>query len=165
MNPAQRSSVWYVTGLLMVGLVTGRVLPPLAVRMSGQAPIPQWSAALVLLAGGILVSGIAWHTWRTLHKDKKTIAARHAIRVLAIAKASIIVGGVFAGGYLGFALAYWGVETELGPVRFWRVVAAGVAGLTLLAAALVLEWTCRLPEDDDEDTATDAFSGGDPSPA
>lgn len=164
MAPAQRSSAWFVTGILMVGLVVGRALPPLVVRMSSEVPVPDWSPAVVLALGSIVVVGIAWQTWRSLHRDKKTIASRHAIRVLAIAKSAIIVGAVFAGGYFGFALAFLGVESELGEIRFWRGLAAGIAGLMLLAAALALEWTCKLP-DDDEDEADTVQSKNDPSPA
>lgn len=164
MTPAQRSSAWFVTGLLMVGLVVGRSLPPLLVRMGSAVPVPDWSPAVVLALGGVVVAGIAWQTWRSLHRDKKTIASRHAIRVLAIAKSAIIVGAVFAGGYFGFALAYLGVESELGQLRFWRGLAAGVAGLLLLAAALGLEWTCRIPEDEDDDG--DSVKGNnEPTPA
>ena len=33
---------------------------------------------------------------------------------------------------------------------------AALSGLVLLVAALLLERACRLPEDDDDETATDA---------
>ena len=164
MTPAQRSSAWFVTGVLMIGLMVGRSLPPLIVRMGSEVPVPDWTPAVVLVLGGVVVAGIAWQTWRSLHRDKKTIASRHAIRVLAIAKSAIIVGAVFAGGYFGFALAFFGVESELGELRFWRGLVAGLAGLLLLGAAFALEWTCKLPDDDDEEADT-VQSKNDPSPA
>ena len=37
-------------------------------------------------------------------------------------------------------------------MRFWRGLAAGLAGLALVGAALVLEWACQLPEGDGEES-------------
>lgn len=140
-----------MSGLLMIGLAAGRVLPPLVARTGGDIPVPDWSPALVLAIGAALVAMTAWQTWRTLHREKKSIASRHAIRVLAIAKSSVIVGAIFAGGYAGFALAFYGVGTEFAELRFWRGLAAALAGLALVGAALALEWACQLPEGDDEE--------------
>ena len=148
----------------MIGLGVGRVLPPLSVRFGAETPVPDWYPAVVLVLGAIVVGTIAWQTWLFIHRDKRVISSPHAIRVLAIAKSSIIVGAIFAGGYFGFMLAYLGVDTELGRIRFWRALVAGIAGLMLLGTALALEWTCRLPEDDDEERDT-SLSANDPSPA
>ncbi len=149
----------------MVGLAVGRVLPPLLVRFGSEVPVPNWSPAVVLFLGALIVAGIAWQTWNVIHKERKTIASRHAIRVLAIAKSAIIVGAVFAGGYFGFMLAFLGVDTEFGQLRFWRSMLAGIAGLALLASAVILEWTCRLPEDDDGDESAEVGGTNDPTPA
>ena len=162
MRKARRSSPLYVTCIVAAGLVVGRLLPPLTVRLDGTSPpVPGWAAAVVLLCGAIAVGALAWATWRDLHRRKMRVVADRAIRMLALAKASVLVGGVFAGGYAGYALAYLGSSTELGELRFWRSAAAAGAALLLLIAALVLEWACRLPLDDDEETSADA----DPSPA
>lgn len=162
MRRARRSSPLYVAAIIAVGLVVGRLLPPLSVRLDGGSPpVPGWAAAVVLLCGAIAVGAVAWGTWQALHRDKKRIAADHAIRLLALAKAAILVGGVFAGGYAGYALAYVGASSELGELRFWRSAAAAGSALLLLIAGLVLEWSCRLPVDDDEESADAA----DPSPA
>src|SRR5690606_788151 len=117
--------------------------------------VPGWAAAIVLLCGAIAVGALAWGTWRNLHQRQRRMVADHAIRLLALAKAAVLVGGVFAGGYAGYALAYLGSSTELGELRFWRSAAAAGAALALLVAALILEWTCRLPSDDDEESTAD----------
>lgn len=162
MTPVRRSSPLYVVAIVASGLVVGRLLPELVVRFDGDAPpVPGWGAALVLLCGAIAVGALAWRTWQSLHQHRRRITSDHAIRLLALAKAAILVGGVFAGGYAGYALAYLGSPTDLGQLRLWRSAAAAGAALLLLVAALLLEWSCRLPSDDDEDEATDA----DPSPA
>src|SRR5690606_41285558 len=56
----RRSSTLYVTILVSAGLIVGRLIPPLAVRFEGHAPVPGWSASLLLLLLAALVGGCAW---------------------------------------------------------------------------------------------------------
>ena len=58
----QRSSVWFVTGLLMIGVAAGRGLPPLALRFGAEVPVPDWSPSLVLALGTAVAGLIAWPT-------------------------------------------------------------------------------------------------------
>ncbi len=164
MRPARRTSPFFVAVIVATGLVVGRLLPPLTVRLdSATPPVPGWGAAVVLVCGAVAVGAVAWATWQNIHRRHRVIATDHAIRLLALAKASITVGGVFAGGYAGYALAYLGASSDLGHDRFWRSAAASAAAVALLVAGLVLEWACKLPSDgeDEEKTSADA----DPSPA
>lgn len=158
MRRARRSSPLYVAGIVAAGLVVGRLLPPMIVRLDGDSPpVPGWAATIVLVCGALAVGALAWGTWRELHQRKRRIAVDHAIRLLALAKTAVMVGGVFAGGYAGYALAYWGSSSDLGELRLWRSSAAAVAAGLLLVAGLVLEWTCRLPADgDDEEKSSEA---------
>jgi len=163
MRKARRSSPLYVAVVVASGLVVGRLLPPLTVRLDGSSPpVPGWAAAIVLLCGAIAVGALAYGTWQNLHRRQRRFAADHAIRLLALAKTAVLVGGVFTGGYAGYALAYLGSSTELGELRFWRAGAAAGAALLLLIAGLILEWACRLPSDDDEEKSA---SEAGPSPA
>lgn len=163
MRPVRRSSPLYVVGLVASGLVVGRLMPPLIVRFDGASPpVPGWGATVVLLAGAIAVGAMAWGTWRNLHQHHRRIVADHAIRLLALAKAAVLVGGVFTGGYAGYAMAYVSSSSDLGEERFWHSAAAAGSALLLLIAALILEWSCRLPSDDDEEEST---ADADPSPA
>lgn len=163
MRPARRSSPLYVAGVVAVGLVVGRLMPPLIVRFDGASPpVPGWAPTFVLAAGAVAVAVMAWSTWQNLHRKSRRITHHHAVRLLSLAKASVMVGGVFAGGYGGYALAYWGADSRLGEARFWQSTAAAVAAVLLLVAALLLERACQLPSDgDDEETSRQA----DPSPA
>lgn len=149
----RRSSTLYVTILVSAGLIVGRLIPPLAVRFEGHAPVPGWSASLLLLLLAAMVGGCAWSMWQSVHRDKRTVRSSYGVRMLALAKAAIMVGGVFCGGYLGFALAYLGADSPLGQDRFWQALAAGGAAALLLVVALVLEWACLVPRDEDEDGA------------
>ena len=67
------------------------------------------------------------------------------------------MGALFAGGYGGYALAFVGdLDTPLGLERAVNGGVAALAGLVVVVAALLLERACRLPEDDDDETASDA---------
>lgn len=158
MRRIKRSSALYVVSLVAIGLIVGRLLPPLASRFEGQAPRPGWTAAVLLGTGAVIIGVLAWNTWQNLHRRKQRFNADRAIQLLAIAKSCVMVGAVFAGGYTGFALAYVGADTELGRERLLNSAAAAAAAALLLAAALVLEWACQLPGDDDEDKESTATS-------
>jgi len=158
MRRAKRSSALYVVSLVAVGLVVGRLLPPLSVRFEGQAPRPGWTAAVLLGVGAAIVGVLAWNTWQSLHRRKQRFNADRAIQLLAVAKSCVMVGAVFTGGYAGFALAYVGADTELGHERLLNSGAAGLAAAALLIAALLLEWACQIPGDDDENKESTATS-------
>jgi uncharacterized protein DUF3180 len=84
----------------------------------------------------------------------RPVPALQAVRVVALAKASSLLGAIMAGAALG-ALVY------LVPKRAALIVAAHdttsavvalVSGAALIAAALWLEYCCRAPEDPDDQT-------------
>jgi hypothetical protein len=153
---AKPTSALLVAVLLAVGVVGGRLTPPLVVRLGGNPPRLGWVASLTLLAGAVVVGLFAWSTWQTLHRRHERMSSEHGIRMLALAKASVIVGALVGGLYGGYALAFYeSLDATLGRERFVRALAAAVASLLLMVAALLLERACRLP-DDDEDASTPA---------
>lgn len=79
-----------------------------------------------------------------------------AARIAALAKASAVAAAIGIGAYGGL-LAYVGPQRDKPLPGSDSVVAAiGLAASALLlAGALLLEHTCRLPEEPDEDTADD----------
>ncbi len=149
---AKPTSALLVAVLLAVGVVGGRLTPPLIVRLDGTPPRLGWVAPLMLLAGAVVVGMFAWSTWQTLHRRHDRMTSDHAIRMLALAKACAIVGALVGGYYGGYALAFLdALDAMLGRERFVRGLAAAVASLLLTVAALLLERACRLPGDDDPD--------------
>ena len=153
-----------VAGLLAVGVVAGRLTPPLIVRLGGNPPRLGWVAPLTLLAGAVVVGMFAWSTWQTLHRRHERIAVDHGLRMLALAKASAIVGALAAGCYGGYALAFLdALDATLGRERFVRGLAAAIASLLLMIAALLLERACRLPDDEDDDPDANADATPDPA--
>lgn len=169
MSHQRRSTPLLVVSIIAAGLVAGRLLPPLCVRLGWPTPHVGWPAGVALLAAALLMGALAWSTWQSVHRAKRQISSDYGLLVLATAKAGIYVGALFAGGYAGYALAYvdlW--ETTLGRARVLHGGGAALAAVLLLAAALLLERACMLPGGDDEDD--DGGKGGsrrspDPSPA
>ena len=59
------------------------------------------------------------------------------------------VGALVAGGYVGYAVSWLGVDAELADQRAWRSLVAAIAGVAITIAALLLERACRVRSDDD----------------
>lgn len=157
MRPARRTSAFQVAVWVSIGLVIGLLVRPVAERLDSSPPRVGWGAAATLFVVAVVVGTIAWSTWQSLHKKNQRMTSDHAAKMLALSRSCVIVGGLFAGGYGGFALAFVGdLDTPLGQERALTGGVAAVAGLLLVAAALLLERACRLPEDDDDETAADA---------
>jgi len=155
MKLARPTSALLVVGLLAVGVVVGRLTPPIIVRLGGSPPRLGWVAPLMLLAGAVVVGIFAWSTWQTLHRRHERMTADHGIKMLSLAKSCAVVGSLVAGFYGGFALGFVDhLDSMLGKERFVRGLSASAASLLLLAAALLLERACRLPEDDDDEDGT-----------
>jgi hypothetical protein len=146
----RHTPVLHLALAVMGGLVIGTSVPEVALRLGYVAPRPGWVAAPALSA---LAFGLAWTargTWRNLRRDKLKMHGELAIRLLALAKASAVVGAVVLGGYAGYAAMYLDAfDTRLGRERVLQSALAALAAIAVVAAALWLERTLRLPEDDD----------------
>jgi hypothetical protein len=123
--------------LLLVGY---DAVPPLPVLAGG---------TLLVLAVLELGYTVAIRPRLAGRRGTKPVPALQAVRVVALAKASSLLGAIMAGGWLG-------VLVFVLPKRDAIVAAAndttsGVVGLVsaaaLIAAALWLEYSCRAPED------------------
>ena len=164
MNRVRPTSALLVVALVGTGLVVGRLIPPVVIRLDGTVPRLSWAAPATLLMAAVLVGWFAWNTWQSLHKRHERMTSDHGIKMLSLAKSCSVVGALVGGVYGGFALAYVGsLDSPLGQERVVRGGAAAVASLLLLVAALLLERACRLPGDDDE--AKDGKPKGRPDPS
>lgn len=137
--------------LALAGVLTGVVVfLLLLVSYDAVPPLPA-------LAGGTLLVLALLELGYTLalrprlagKRGTKPVPALQAVRVVALAKASSLLGAIMAGGWLG-------VLVFVLPKRGTVVAAAndttsGVVGLVsaaaLIAAALWLEYSCRAPDD------------------
>ncbi|MFC7535432.1 DUF3180 domain-containing protein [Actinoplanes sp. GCM10030250] len=126
--------------------------------------LPQlpWTPALVLAVLAVAEAMLAQNTSARIQRKPGALPVQPlaVARYVALAKASSLVGAIFAGfsaGLLGWLL--------LEPTRAARedvpaTTGGLVAGLALIGAALWLERACRVPEQPDrQDDDTDRPSG------
>jgi MFS family permease len=134
---------------VMIGLVAGWLLHPIADRF-GNPPVVSWlqPAALFVVAAVLLAT--AFVTYRTVHVHHRWLEPHHAVNRLVLARASVLVGGLVAGGYAGYAVSWLGVPAELAGERIVRSLLAALAGGLIVLGALLLERACRISSDDDE---------------
>ena len=134
----------------LVALVGGWGLRPITERLDGTAPVVTWLQVFVLFFVAGLVAVTAGVTWRSLQVKREWLEPHRAVNRLVMAKASALAGALMAGGYVGYAVSWLGLEAELAGQRLTRSLLAGLAGLLITIAALVLERACRANFSDDE---------------
>lgn len=152
MTPIRRTSALTLTIMGGAGLVIGRAVRPLVESSGGIAPTVGWGPTWSLAFGAVIVAGIAWSTFQSLHRRDERMTSDHGIKLLSLAKASAMVGILVAGGYAGYAIAFLDAyETPLGHDRVVHSFSAAAAAGALMVAALLLERACQLPGDSDDD--------------
>lgn len=128
---------------------------------AGQAAIaPPWTWAGVLaVLGGVMVS-LAWPIRRRIVEPQRhaLIDPFYATRVLLLAKASAIAGGIFAGGAAGLAIVVFSRAPAPGG-SLWLTVAAVLGAIVLTVGGLIAERWCTLPPDSTEDDSGDTAEG------
>jgi hypothetical protein len=143
----QPTSPATVGGSVIVGLVAGWLLHPVADRL-GNAPVISWLQPLALFFVGAVLLATAWVTHRSLHVRREWLEPHRAVNRLVLARACVVVGGLAAGAYAGYAVSWLGVPGELADQRILRSLLAGLAGVTIVVGALLLERACRVRKDD-----------------
>ncbi|GAA1112363.1 DUF3180 domain-containing protein [Nocardiopsis composta] len=120
----------------------------------GSIPPLPWTAipTLLLLAAG---EGIAaYHTRRRIRRAPGTepVEPLSAARLVALAKASVLVAAFTGGAFAGTALFLAGRLTAPLPRQDFTVSTGSLAAaVVLLIAAYLLEWSCRVPDEEDRD--------------
>ncbi|MFL6090610.1 MAG: DUF3180 family protein [Aeromicrobium sp.] len=152
MRQLRRATPLLLVGLVGAGVIFGVLVRPVSARLGTTPPQVGWGPATMMFVFAVLVGALAWTTWQSLHRRHERMTSDHGIKMLALSRSSLIVGGLFGGGYGGFAISYIpDLDTPLGSDRVWHAGGAALAGLLLVAAALLLEWACHIPGTDDED--------------
>ncbi len=134
----------FLAGLVLLGLVLGWLLHPLAERWRGMAPTVSWLPALALAFVAAFLAATAWSTSRAMRGQRPRPAPHQMVNRFVAGRASALVGALFAGGYAGYALSWLGSEAQLGPQRMIRSGAAALAAVLLTVAAALLERACRV---------------------
>ena len=130
-----------LVAVALVGLVAGWGLRLLAVQGDFTVPRAGWSQVGVLLLVAAVLGSVASATRR------ERPAAHHAVNRLVLAKSCALVAALMAGGYLGSALSWVGIEAETAGTRIVTSLAAATAAGLAVGAALVLERACRVRSD------------------
>jgi hypothetical protein len=143
------TSVGALVGWAGVGLVAGWLLHPIAVRLQDTAPIVTWTQVLALFLMAAVLGAVAFRTWREVHVRHERLEPHRAVNRLVLARACAFVGAFVAGGYLGYAISWVGVDAELAGQRAWRSVTAGLGGVAITITAMALERACRVRSERD----------------
>ena len=145
----QPTSPATVGGSVMVGLVAGWLLHPIAERVASP-PVVSWLQPIALFFVGAVLLATARVTHRALHVRREYLEPHRAVNRLVLARACVVVGGLVAGGYAGYALSWLGVPGELADDRIVRSLVATAAGVVIVVGALLLERACRVRKDHEE---------------
>ena len=132
-----------LTVCAVAGLAAGWGIHPVAVALSGRAPLVSWAQALALVLVAAIMAFLAWQTWQTVHVRGERLEPHQAVNRLVLARACALGGTLVAAGYAGYAVSWLGDASQLADRWVLRsvVAAAGAAGVTL--ASLALERACR----------------------
>lgn len=115
-------------------------------------PRVPWSAPVGLVLITALVAALAYTTHQRIQVRKQRIEPQRAVAFLVLGKASALAGAVVAGGYLAFAVMFVSRFDAAAPrERVIRAAVATVAAVALMIAGLLLERSCKVPRDDDDD--------------
>ena len=144
------TSAAVLTVWALVGLVGGWLLHLLTDRAGGMPPVVTWAQPLALVLVAAILGATAYVTWRELHVHQGRLDPQQAVNRLVLARACALVGALVAGGYLGYALSWLGVDTDLADQRMWRSLLAAAAGVAIVVTALLLEHACRVRTEDDD---------------
>ena len=142
--------------LVLVGVITAVVVNVLLlIGYDSLPPLPTLAGGTLLVLA-VLELGFALVLRPRLARKAGTrpVPPLQAVRVVALAKASSLLGAIMAGAALG-ALVYVlpkRAQLTVAAHDTTSAVIALISAAALIAAALWLEYCCRAPEDPDDQT-------------
>ena len=136
-----------ILSYLAVAIVISRGLP---------APVSPTNLSITLVSISVVLLLLAFPIWRyrnSLKNSKpnqrpKRVDPFYAVRVVLLAKATSLAGTLFASWHLG-VLIYQLSAAVIVPVAIARNAFGLLASLFMIAAGLVVEYLCKLPDDPD----------------
>lgn len=138
--------------LAAIAAVLGYAAVTIVAGQSGRVLQVPWLAAATLWVFALALLFWALFSRPRLQRKPgaKPMPPLMAARTAALAMAASRAGSLVAGFYAGVALASLAYrETPAGVSTMWASAGSAVGALALAAAALWLEYLCRLPLDDD----------------
>lgn len=138
-----------VTGWAVTGLVGGWLLRRAILAGEGTAPLVTWLQVAIPFFVAAILAAVARTTWTAIHRRHELLDPSRAVNRLVLARACALVGALVAGGYLGYAVSWLGLEAELAGQRAVRSALASLGGVAMTVAAVFLERACRVRSDDE----------------
>lgn len=134
-----------VINTLITGFGLGLLLQ-LARSAMGHAPVvPPLSLPVTLVLLGAIVLVLAIVQQRTVARRDRMVNPFRAVRLLAAAKASLLVGTLFF-GFGGGMLLQFGMRSVSPAAEVWQLGAATLGGgLVLAVCGAIAEFLCRVP--------------------
>ncbi|MFL6062796.1 MAG: DUF3180 domain-containing protein [Marmoricola sp.] len=128
-----------------LGLVAGWAWRGIAIRAGAATPSLSWTAVGVVWFVAAVTAGIAYLTWRTVHRERLSLTAEQGLKRLALGKTIDRLGAFALGGCGGMLISTIGVQGEASD-RLVLHAALGLLGAAAcVAAGLLLEHACRVP--------------------
>jgi hypothetical protein len=132
----------------VVGLVIGWSIRGQAIRRGAPAPSVSWLAVGTAFFVAAVVGGIAYLTWRTVHREHLRLTPQQGVARLVLGKAIARLGAFGVGAYVGVAISNVGVGGEHTTATIVRASLAALGAACALTAGLLLEHACRVPPGD-----------------
>lgn len=132
----------------LIGLVIGWALRGQAIRRDASAPTVSWLAVGTAGFVAAVVAGVAYLTWRTVHREHQRLSAQQGVARLVLGKTIARLGAFGLGAYVGIAISNVGVGGEHTAGTIGRALLAALGAGLALAAGLLLEHACRVPPDE-----------------
>lgn len=132
----------------LVGLFLGWALRGQAIRADQAAPGVSWLAIAITWFVAAVVAGIAYLTWRAVHRASTRLTSDQGLARLVLGKTIARLGAFAFGAYVGIAISYLGLGGEHADRVILRALVAALGSGIALAAGLLLEHACRVPDRD-----------------
>jgi uncharacterized membrane protein len=152
-----KTNPWHLVLIAVIGGVVFWVLEIALVASGRFALVPPITIAVALAVIGVIVVILALPVRRVAKREPNaTVDPFYATRVVAIAKASSLIGALLGGGALGIAFFLLTRTVTAGGSLLMAVASIGGA-IVLLAGGLVAEWMCTITPHDDDDPDEEAL--------
>ncbi|MEJ3742170.1 DUF3180 domain-containing protein [Actinomycetes bacterium KLBMP 9797] len=148
--------------LLVAGLAAAALSWLLISRFYSEIPRLPWLPTVTLAGLAVLEGYAALNTRARIDRKPghEPVEPLTVARFVVLAKASSLVGAIFAGLFAG-VLGWFVIERTRHTSQDTPAAVAGLVGsLALVAAALWLERACRVPEQPDGENEQDSAHGG-----
>lgn len=133
-----------LVAVALFGVALGWSLHGFADGFGGARPVT-WLQWVALWFFGAALGGVAYVTRRQVRSVGATVDGDRMVNRLVLSRASMLVGALVAGGYLGYALTWLDSHPDLVVERVVHALLASLGGLVVLVCGKLLERACRVP--------------------